>query len=677
MTRLATRLLATIPLPWTPASFFYVLRSVLAAGLALWLGFQLHLESPFSGASTVLLLVQPIQGAVLGKGFYRMLGTLVGLVAAFVLTGLFAQQMLLFILAIGMWLGLCVSAMSVLRHYQATAAVVAGYTVCLALGPAIVVPEQAFDHILTRGTAVALGVLSLSLVVTLCSSRTMEKKLRNSLVDVCVRSAQLLAARLAGEQSAELVTQRHPLAMDIGKVDDQLGIGRGESSRIRSRQLAIQAGLAHLQSAVLDVHSDDPYPGIDPTLLARISAALRQLGERMNDTHCDFLAAADTVGQLRSLVNDFADSNHHSRLLSERLDEQLTDLGEALLNFSSLDHARREQVRAVVYPRNYADAARNGIRALLATLAAGAVWYLSGWDQGPALLAVLGPCCTLLAPASAPAQGIASFIRGTLYAILAAALCKFLLMPQINGFPLLFLLLAAFWSFGIHATSQPRYALQGIAYLIGFNTLVSTGDTAFYNFVDFANQALAWIVAMLVCLLAFQVLPKDPAKHVRALTHSLHKDIRRLLRRGSHIDHSKWQAKQLSRLVALKSLLGADNTQDYHAGYLSLQLSKQLSRLQRNASGIDPESPVAQCAQTGARRIARYAHHPAISAAQARRTSRSMRRLGAHHLAICYQDLARLLEQYANVARSSGLPHLAPNCRTRRHSISKRKSGMF
>lgn len=652
MTRLATRLFALIPLPWTPASFFYVLRSVLAAGLALWLGFQLHLESPFSGASTVLLLVQPIQGAVLGKGFYRMLGTLVGLVAAFVLTGLFAQQMLLFILGIGMWLGLCVSAMSVLRHYQATAAVVAGYTVCLALGPAIVAPEQAFDHIITRGTAVALGVLSLSLVVTLFSSKTMEKKLRNSLVDVCVRSARLLAARLSGEQSAELATQRHQLAMDIVKVDDQLGIGRGESSRIRSRQLAIQAGLAHLQSAVLDVHSDDPYPGIDPRLLARISAALRQLGERMSDSRCDCLAAADTVGQLRCLVNDFADSNHHSRLLSERLDEQLTDLGEALLNFTSLDHARPEQVRAVVYPRNYADAARNGIRALLATLAAGAVWYLSGWDQGPALLAVLGPCCTLLAPAPAPAQGLASFIRGTLYAILAAALCKFLLMPQINGFPLLFLLLAAFWSFGIHATSQPRYALQGIAYLIGFNTLVSTGDTALYNFVDFANQALAWIVAMLVCLLAFQVLPKDPAKHVRALKHSLHKDIRRLLRRASHIDHSKWQAKQQSRLVALKSLLGADNTQDYHTGYLSLQLSKQLSRLQRNASGIDPESPVGQCSQTGARRIARYAHHPAISAAQARRTSRSMSRLGAHHLAICYQDLAWLLEQYANVARS-------------------------
>ncbi|MCK3831142.1 FUSC family protein [Pseudomonas fluorescens] len=649
MTGLATRFFAAIPRPWTSATLAYVLRSILAASLALWLGFQLHLDSPFSGASTVLLLVQPIQGAVRGKGVYRMLGTLVGMVAAFVLMGLFAQQMLLFILGVGIWLGLCVGAMTVLRHYQATAAVVAGYTVCLALGPAIVAPEQGFDHIIIRGTAVALGVLSLSLVATLFSAKTMAHKVRSSLIDACARSARLLAASLVGEEPAQLATQRHQLAIDISKVDDQLGLGRGESSLIRSRQLAIQAGLAHLQSAVLDVHPDDPDPAIDPALRARISTGLQQLSECLAQARCDFRAAAATLEQLRRWVDDCAHSSPHLRLRSERLDDQLADLGEALLNFASLDQARRAPVRAVGYHRHYADAARNGIRALLAILSAGAIWYFSGWDQGPTLLAVLGPYCTLVATAAAPAQGINGFIRGTLYAIVAAALCKFLLMPQINGFPLLLLVMAGFWSFGIHATSQPRHALQGVAYLIGFNTLVSTGMTATYDFVGFANQALAWIVAMIVCLLAFQILPKDPARQVRALTRALHRHTRLLLRQANTIDHAQWQAEQQHRLVTLKSLLGADHPHADPAGYLSLQLSKQLNRLQRKASGVDPASPVARCVQSGARRVARYAHHPAIGAAQARRTSRSLSRLGAPHLASGYQHLARLLEQYANL----------------------------
>ena len=155
---------------------------------------------------------------------------------------------------------------------------------------------------------------------------------------------------------------------------------------------------------------------------------------------------------------------------------------------------------------------------------------------------------------------------------------------------------------------------------------------------------------MLVCLLAFQIVPRDPARHVQALKRSLYKETRLLLRRGCTINHPKWQAKQQGRIVALKRLPGADNPHACQAGYLSLQLSKELRRLQRKASRLDPKSPIARCAQTGARRVARYAHHPAIGAVHARRTSSSMSRLGAHALAISYQHLAWLLEQYANTA---------------------------
>ncbi|WP_085683707.1 MULTISPECIES: FUSC family protein [unclassified Pseudomonas] len=646
MTRLVIRLFAAIPRPWTPGTFAYVSRSVLAAGLALWLGFQLHLDSPFSGASTVLLLVQPVQGAVRGKGFYRMLGTLAGLFAACVLTGLFAQQMLLFLLGIGLWLGLCVAAMTVLRHYQATAAVVAGYTVCLALGPAIVAPQKAFEHIVTRGTAVAIGVLCLSLVVTLFSSRTMENKIRRTLAEVCARSARLLAMHLSGEQRAERFTQAHQLAIDIGKVDDLLGLGRGESALLRARQSAIQAGLAHLHAVVLDMHYDRCGMETEPPLLAQTSAALLALSNRLSDDDDDYQACAQTVRQLRVQVEACAEATPGVRQFCE----QLADLSEALQHFSSLDHPRRQPVRVVSFHRNYADAARNGCRALLALLAAGAIWYLSGWDQGPTLLAVVGPCCTLLATAPAPKQGMAGFIRGTFYAVVAAALCKFLLLPQINDFPLLLLMLAAFWSFGIHATSQPRHALQGVAYLIGFNTLVSTGSTAIYDFADFANQSLAWFVAMAVCLLAFQMMPRDRVRDVQALKRSIQRGIRSLLRRADTINHPQWQAKQQHRIVTLKNLLGTDIKLDDRAGWLSLQLSKQLNRIQQCTDEIDPDSDVAHCARASIRRMARCSGEPGITAVQARRTAKAMSRLGAEHLAIVYKELAWLLEQYAIIA---------------------------
>ncbi len=204
----------------------------------------------------------------------------------------------------------------------------------------------------------------------------------------------------------------------------------------------------------------------------------------------------------------------------ERLDEQLDDLQAALRGFARLDGRAPADVRPAAFHRHYREALRNGARAWLAMLVGGALWFLSGWDQGPTLLAVLGPYCTLLAASPFPAEGTRNFIRGTLYAIPAALLCKFLLLPLINGFPLLLLCLAFFWSFGIQATTVPRRALQGIAYLIAFNTLVATGNLARFDFGDFANQSCAWVLALCISLLVYRLLPKDLERHYRARTAS-------------------------------------------------------------------------------------------------------------------------------------------------------------
>ncbi|OWP69528.1 FUSC family protein [Pseudomonas sp. K2I15] len=632
----ALRMLVALPGSWTPGTAGYVLRSLAAASLALWLGFQLHLDAPFSAASTVLLLIHPLQGAVVGKGYNRVLGTMLGLAVALVLTGLFAQKMLLFILGVGVWLGLCVGAMTVLRHYHATAAVVAGYTVCLALGPAIVAPQQSFDHIVGRGTAVVLGVLSLSLVATLFSYKTVEHTLNTALRDIGSRTLRLLATRFNGEHSTEPAIAPDRLAIDISKVDELLGIGRGESLLIRARIATLQAGLAYLHAVVLDECVTDRC--VLPAL-APIGTELQQLAESIPG----FCVAADRVREMqRSLAQ-----NPDCTASQQRLNEQLADLASGLLSFACLERAPRTPARAVSFHRHYGDALRNGLRALLATLATGAVWYLTAWDQGPTLLAVLGPCCTLVATSAVPAQGLARFFKGTLYGIVAAAACKFLLLPHISGFALLTVALIAFWTVGIHATTRPRHAFQGIAYLIAFNTLVSTGGTAQYDFSDLANQALAWLAALAICLLAFQLLPGKSGSHLHVLRTALHKDTQRLLRHGHRMDLLKWQAKQQHRLVALQALLGADNQQAGQAGSVSLQLSRQLIWLQRKTRDLQPDSSIAKCVQRGDRRISRYASHSAISAAQARRTSRSLTRLGAHDLAACYQDLAGLLQKYA------------------------------
>ncbi|HEJ5442945.1 TPA: FUSC family protein, partial [Pseudomonas aeruginosa] len=243
---------AALPLPWRTDSLDYVLRSIGAAALALGLGLYLQLDSPFSAASTVLLLINPVQGAVVGKGWWRAVGTLVGTLAAFVLTALFTQKMLLFVVALGFWLGLCVGVMSLVRHFYATAAVVAGYTVCLALGPAMVEPEAAFEHIVTRASAVIVGVCCLSLVTVLFSRRTVSGRVRQRLVSLCAATLALVAARHAGAADGELERRRRTLAGEVYAVDDLLGVGRAESRALSAALPAIRGGLAALFSTLME-----------------------------------------------------------------------------------------------------------------------------------------------------------------------------------------------------------------------------------------------------------------------------------------------------------------------------------------------------------------------------------------------------------------------------------------
>ncbi|WP_201790024.1 FUSC family protein, partial [Cronobacter sakazakii] len=134
----------------TPRSA-YVARSTAAALLALAVAYLLELDTPFSAASTVLLVINPVQGAVIGKGAWRVIGTLVGMLAAVALMAVAGQQPLLFVLGFGAWLGLCVAAMTLLRHFRASGAVVAGYTIGLATYGAMGHPEHTFEHVMGRG----------------------------------------------------------------------------------------------------------------------------------------------------------------------------------------------------------------------------------------------------------------------------------------------------------------------------------------------------------------------------------------------------------------------------------------------------------------------------------------------------------------------------------------------
>jgi uncharacterized membrane protein YccC len=115
----------------------FVLKTLLAAFLALWIAFRLGFDSPRSAMMTVFIVALPSSGMALEKSIYRLLGTLVGCAAALTLIALFPQQAMLLFIALAFWVALCTAGSALMRNARSYGFVLAGYTACMIAVPAI------------------------------------------------------------------------------------------------------------------------------------------------------------------------------------------------------------------------------------------------------------------------------------------------------------------------------------------------------------------------------------------------------------------------------------------------------------------------------------------------------------------------------------------------------------
>src|SRR4051794_5532980 len=96
--------------------------------LALFVAFWLQLDEPYWAATSAAVVCQPALGASLRKGWFRMIGTVIGAVAIVVLTACFPRDRIPFFALLALWGGLCAFGATALRNFASYAAALAGYT---------------------------------------------------------------------------------------------------------------------------------------------------------------------------------------------------------------------------------------------------------------------------------------------------------------------------------------------------------------------------------------------------------------------------------------------------------------------------------------------------------------------------------------------------------------------
>ncbi|WP_175189845.1 FUSC family protein [Achromobacter dolens] len=661
------------------------MRSLLAACLALVVAYLLELHAPYAAASSVLLVINPVQGGVMGKGVWRVLGTLIGMLAAFVLMSAFGQMPWLFLLGFGLWLGVCVVGMTLLRHFRAYGAALAGYTVGLAAYGAMQHPERTFDQVMGRGASVMIGVVCLALVSALFSSRSVHSRLAAALDRLAVATAGVLATHhqaIQGSDAAEakpLDAGRRSLITEVYGVDDLLALGKAESADLAHRAGTVRQVMVSLFSAL--VGGAPPLSGQSASLAVLRALqpdwerAWREVGQslaqepgsagRARATRLLTDLRARLVAALTATSFDDASEQAALMIAGDRLLEQLDDYQQALEGNERFHQPRPTPARvSVPFHRDTVAALQNGVRALLTVLMGGAFWIATGWTEGNMMLAGLAAACALLSTAPNPALGAVEFIKGTVAAVAMAFLCTFIVLPHVSGLPLLLVILSLFWLPGVYATTMPRHALAGVAYLVAFTTLAAADNPMRYDFALFLNGAVAWILATCFTLLGFRiVLPRNGARDVTRLRQRI-RDAALGALGGDRADASAWQWRQQHRIAQLGALLKTQPQAMDRAiarALTSLHLGREVLRLRRWLGQVPQDAEWARLAARALRHMRQRAGDPLRAARHARRAAASLARLparsgasmdDARRVTAVLLDIAALLERHANDAQS-------------------------
>src|SRR5271156_4940684 len=124
------RRLAGVLRPAAPALLFG-LRLWVAVCLALYIAFWLELDNAYWAGTTAAIACQPSLGASLRKGWFRMIGTVVGAVAIVVMTACFPQDLAAFLVILALWGAACALVATLLRNFAAYSAALSGYTAAI------------------------------------------------------------------------------------------------------------------------------------------------------------------------------------------------------------------------------------------------------------------------------------------------------------------------------------------------------------------------------------------------------------------------------------------------------------------------------------------------------------------------------------------------------------------
>ena len=487
------------------ASWLFALRIWLATVLALYVSFWLELDAPSSAAITVAILALPTRGQGMDKALFRVVATVLGVVASLAIIGVFAQSDVIMLWVFAAWIGLCVFTVGLLDGNRAYAASLGVTTVAIVAIEQIDAPQQVFEAGIARGSAIVVGVLAITLVNDILGAPDHYLRISSQLIALRQGVREYSRNVLRGQKIpaatvAQLLRQITALRPDINGLASESSSGgaRAASARAAMVDLVVSVSATRALEAL-------PIPSAVPAGYAGPAA-------RASAGHSSIPA-----GDLLTLAREhFADDVERSN----------AECGE---NLSRL-HAGRfpEQSWRTPLYRSPRIALEHGIKAALYFVLASTLFGMASWPSVSAAVAFVALLIALGATTPDPGAFTKLAVMISPFACVFAGILQFIVLDGATGFPMLAIALAPFVIICALLMTSAHTILSSVGRLnlVFILALLAPSNPQNYNPETFLVSCLFVCLAAGV-LFALQIVlpPMSPQRQVRQLLLEARHDI--------------------------------------------------------------------------------------------------------------------------------------------------------
>ena len=542
--------------------------------LALYVAFWLELDNPFWAGTTAAIVCQPQLGASLRKGWYRMIGTLIGAVMIVVLTAWFPQDRALFLVALALWAAACALVATLLHNFASYAAALAGYTAAIIAADELGATggpnaDAVFLLAVYRASEICIGIVSAGIVLAGTDFGGAQRRLAALFAalsaEITGRFTGLLA--LAGPEMPETQPVRQELVRRVIALDPVIDEAKGESSQLRYHSPVLQRAVDGLFAAQVGWRTV-------AVLLARLpddearqeaDAVLQNIPQELRSAEHGVPAGwmADPVRPRQACetavrtLTTLPASTPSLRLLADQTAKVMAGISDALNGMALLVAA---PVRPVPRGRGFRLRVPDWLPSLVnagrAFVAIGIVelfWIVTEWPNGAFAITFTAIVVLLLAPQGDRAYAAAMrFMIGSVLGTVFAAIIAFAVLPGLETFEAFSLAIGLYLVPAGALMAQPWQTVMFTAMVINFVPLLSPANQMSYDTLQFYNFALAINAGSGAGAVSFRLLPPlSPAFRTRRLMALTLRDLRRLATGPIPRAPGDWEGRIYGRLAAL------------------------------------------------------------------------------------------------------------------------------